>query len=66
MNKTTKRDVTAALNQIKFSDVLMSGAALLSKEPGGGNATQRFIVLTSDLLCCYKEFGIGPNPTDAI
>ena len=55
MNKTTKRDVTAALNQVKFSDVLMSGPALVSKEPGGGNAAQRFIVLTSNLLYCYKE-----------
>ena len=44
----------------------MSGAALVSKEPGGGNAAQRFVVLTSNLLCSYKEFGIGPSPTDAI
>ena len=66
MNETSKRDITATLNQVKFSDVLMSGSALVSKEPGGGNAAQRFVVLTSNLLCCYKEFGIGPSPTDAI
>ena len=64
LNKTTNRDISA--NQFKFSDVLMSGAALVSKEPGGSNAAQRFVVLTSNLLCCYKEFGIGPSPTDAI
>jgi hypothetical protein len=44
----------------------MSGPALLSKSSDGKNAAQRFIVLTSNLICCYKEFGIGPSPTDTI
>ena len=44
----------------------MSGSALVSKKADASNAAQRFVVLTSNLLCCYKEFGIGPSPTDAI
>jgi hypothetical protein len=55
-------------NQIKFSDVLMSSPALVSNEAGGTNTNegQRFVILTSNLLCCYKEYGIGPNPTDVV
>jgi hypothetical protein len=53
-------------NQIKFSDVLMSSPALVSNEAGGTNEGQRFVILTSNLLCCYKEYGIGPNPTDVV
>jgi hypothetical protein len=66
LNKITKRDRRATSNQVKFSDVFMSGAALVSKEPGGSNAVHRFVVLTSNQLCCYEEYGIGPSPTDAI
>ena len=53
-------------NQIKFSDVLMSSPALVSNEAGVTNEGQRFFILTSNLLCCYKEYGIGPNPTDVV
>ena len=44
----------------------MSGSALVSKKADASSSAQRFVVLTSNLLCCYKEFGIGPSPTDAI
>jgi len=71
--KSTKRarsakskDKHKTTNQVKLSDVLMSGPALVSKKAGASNAAQRFVVLTSNMLCCYKEFGIGPSPTDAI
>ena len=71
--KSTKRarsakskDKHKTSNQVKLSDVLMSGPALVSKKAGASNAAQRFVVLTSNMLCCYKEFGIGPSPTDAI
>ena len=71
--KSTKRarsakskDKKKTSNQVKLSDVLMSGPALVSKKAGASNAAQRFVVLTSNLLCCFKEFGIGPSPTDAI
>ena len=66
MKKPSNRDKSVASKEIKFSDVLMSGPALVSKEPDGSKAAQRFVVLTSNLLCCYSEFGIGPTPTDAI
>ena len=59
-------DKLKTFNKVKLSDVLMSGPALVSKKAGARNASQRFVVLTSNMLCCYKEFGIGPCPTDAI
>lgn len=44
----------------------MSSPALVSKKAGANNAAQRFVVLTSSLLCCFRDFGIGPSPTDVI
>lgn len=44
----------------------MSGSALVSTKTDASFPAQRFVALTSSLLCCYKEFGIGPSPTDAI
>jgi len=44
----------------------MSGSALVSQKADASDSAQRFVVLTSNLLSCYKEFGISPSPTDSI
>jgi hypothetical protein len=44
----------------------MSSPALVSLKASGRKAVNRFVVLTSNQFCCYKEYGIGPTPTDAI
>ena len=55
-----------ASNEVKLSDELMSGFALVSKKAGASNSAMRFAVLTSNQLSCYKKSGIGPSPTDVI
>ena len=59
-------DKNLAANEVKLSKALMYGFALVSKKDGARFSAQRFTVLTSNKLSCYKETGISPFPTYVI